>query len=365
MSDFEAMKASLEEVCGIVNGYIEKCPYFYDHTLKEITTGTLAYLTRPGKKARPAVLIWSYLACGGDPEALEGVLPIACGLEATHTWTLIHDDIIDCDEKRRGGDSMHVIGRKLAGSLFGVDEPAAAEKYGETYSILIGDTLHAISVAMMLDSVRAGVPAEIACEIVRLLQGETMRYLIEGELLDVNFEYMQPGEVDCETILRMIRGKTSSLLSYSALFGAMLGVGTADKNHPTVRNVGDYANACGTAFQLKDDILGLTGDEKALGKPVGSDLREGKKTYPIYLAIERMSESEKARFFGIYGNPGASGEELAEAAELIRRTGAIAETEALAVSLVDKAKPLIGGLPDTLYKRHLLGWGDYMVRRSH
>ncbi|MBO4548684.1 MAG: polyprenyl synthetase family protein [Abditibacteriota bacterium] len=364
MSDTHHMKDSLVRICGLVNEYVSNCPYILSHSLPEITSGLLAYLMRPGKKVCPAVLIWSYLACGGSPEHLDRALPIACGLELTHTWTLIHDDIIDCDPTRRGGPSMHVIGQQLARDRFGVREPAAAAKYGETYSILIGDTMHAISVAMMLDSVKAGVSPDTAAECVRYLQGETMRLLIEGELLDVNFEYMEPEEVDCGMIIRMIEGKTSSLLSYSALAGAMLGADSPDTERPAAKALKEYAFSCGTAFQLKDDILGLTADEAQLGKPVGSDLREGKKTYPIYLALSRFDNREKAEFLRSYGNPSASAEELQRAAAMIEDCGALKDTEELAVSLVAKARHLLCAVEDSQYKEYILEWGDYMVSRA-
>ncbi len=363
MSDFEGMKASLAEVCGLVNGYIEKCSYFYDYGLEEVTEGLLAYLMRPGKKLRPAVLVWSYLASGGSEKDLASVLPVACGLELTHTWTLIHDDIIDRDESRRGGESMHVIGRRLAKENFGASA-GAAEEYGLAYSILIGDALHAVSVAMMLDAVKAGAPSEVVGEICRLLQGVTMRELLEGELRDVNFEYMPTEAIDCDTILKMIEGKTSSLLSYSAMFGAMLGKKTADTGHPAVKSIGDYARACGTAFQLKDDILGLVADEAELGKPVGSDLRDGKKSYPIYLALSRFGEKERAEFLQIYGNGKASPQRQKRAVDMILETGAVRDTESLAVRLVTEAGGLLKDMPDSRYKSYLLAWGAYLVDRS-
>jgi geranylgeranyl pyrophosphate synthase len=170
--------------------------------------------------------------------------------------------------------------------------------------------------------------------------------------------------IDCDTILKMIEGKTSSLLSYSAMFGAMLGKKTADTGHPAVKSIGDYARACGTAFQLKDDILGLVADEAELGKPVGSDLRDGKKSYPIYLALSRFGEKERAEFLQIYGNGKASPQRQKRAVDMILETGAVRDTESLAVRLVTEAGGLLKDMPDSRYKSYLLAWGAYLVDRS-
>lgn len=359
------MHHSLVNICNLINNYISSNNIFNDFKLDEIPVGLKAYLERPGKKLRPAVLIWAFGAVGGNEEDISKILPIACSLETSHTWTLVHDDIIDCDEKRRGGDSIHVIGKKSASLAFPNISKNEANKYGETYSILIGDTLHSISVSLMLDSIKLGVNPSVVIELIKLLEGDTMLRLIEGELLDVKFEHMDIETVTSNLIFDMMTGKTGALIEYAATAGAMLGLNTCNKKHEKVIALANFAKTCGIAFQMQDDILGLTADETKLGKPVGSDVLEGKKTLTAYYALSHFNSEETKKFLTIYGNAQASEEEIKTAINMIINAGAIEKTNKIACDMINNAIKKLDIIDASKYKDLLISWADYMVNRDY
>ena len=356
------MLESLGQICKMVDNYFADSELFNKFALSEVKIGLRAYLERSGKKIRPALLIWSYLATGGKD--ISKILPIACGIESCHTWTLIHDDIIDCDDKRRGGDSIHIIGQKLALDEFSNISKESANKYGESYSILIGDTLHAISVSFMLEAIEKGADIFVVTAVTRLLEGNTLLKLIEGELLDVKFEHMKIEDITEDLIIKMMEGKTGYLIKFAAMAGAMLGQGISDTNDPKVLALGNFAQLSGIAFQLKDDVLGLIADEKKLGKPVGSDVLEGKKTLTAYYAMESFNCSEKRDFLSIYGNENASDEEVLRAISMIEKSGAIEKTENYAKSILNDALKEIDIIEPSEYKDLLIKWSEYMVSRN-
>ncbi|MBQ0104645.1 MAG: polyprenyl synthetase family protein, partial [Armatimonadetes bacterium] len=339
----DILKKAINEVVWEINGYIENCPYFDNFSIKEISEGLRAYFARGGKRVRPAIAMWCCGICGGDPKK---AIPAAAGLEACHTWTLIHDDIIDNDEKRRGGDSIHIIGRKQAEKNYAFGD---FEKYGETYSILIGDMLQGISVSMILDSVQAGVSPLVATEVCRLLEAKTTLHLIEGELLDVQFEYMNMEEINSELIYKMIKGKTGELIRYAACMGSMIGLDTTDTDSEKVKALCDYGLNVGLAFQLCDDILGLCADENKLGKPVGSDIIEGKKTLTVFYALEKMSPKTKEEFLSLFGHE-CNEKQLAAAVDMIVSSGALERTKKEAVRLTEEALRRLEIFPDSQYK---------------
>lgn len=354
----EKLRTELESVVKDINKYISECSYFDRFDIKEISEGLKAYFQRGGKRIRPAFAMWCCGLCGGDPKK---VIPAASGLEACHTWTLIHDDIIDNDDKRRGGDSVHIIGKKQAEKSFASGD---FSEYGNTYAILVGDILQGISVSMILDSVKAGVRPEIAIEICRLLETETNLHLIEGELLDVQFEYMDIKNIYPELIYKMIWGKTGALIRYSAMMGAMIGLDTEYAENEHVKALGEFALKIGLAFQLRDDVLGLVADEKKLGKPVGSDIVEGKKTLTAFYAISEFSPEEKEEFLSIFGH-GDKIHLTGRAVELIKKTGAIEKTEKEAQKLIDEALEILNAFPESKYKYILAEFAKYMVKRDY
>ncbi|RLF43554.1 MAG: polyprenyl synthetase family protein, partial [Thermoplasmata archaeon] len=194
-----------------------------------------------GKRLRPILAIISCEAVGGNGKK---AIPFGVALELIHTFTLVHDDIMDRDEERRGIPSVH-------------------KKFGEATAILAGDALFAKAFEVV---------SEVKENVGILVKNiATMaREICEGQQMDMSFEEME--EVSEESFLKMIEKKTAKMFEHAAYGGAIIG-GGSDEETLALRS---YGRNLGMAFQIGDDCLDVIG--KKIGKPVGSDIREGKKT---------------------------------------------------------------------------------------
>src|SRR5438128_4636985 len=206
--------------------------------------------TSGGKRVRPAVLLMAARLCG---YAGERAVRYAAVVEFIHTATLVHDDIIDDSELRRGRLAVH-------------------SRWGNDITVLLGDYLYIKSMALAL--------THDALEIIRLLCDVTLR-MIEGEL----YQLTKNGDADIseDEHFDIIRRKTAYLFGGCAQIGGMLG----QVNSEQERALREYGFNLGIAFQLVDDLLDFTGDLTALGKPVGADLREGKMTLPLIHLLQQ------------------------------------------------------------------------------
>jgi geranylgeranyl diphosphate synthase type I len=318
-----------------------------------------SYLLRPAKRFRPGVLLF---CCGAVGGAEQQALLAAAAVEVYHTWTLVHDDIIDNDPKRRGLPTVHEEFR-LQALEWGYSASDAAD-LGRNIAILAGDLQHAWSVRLLLDTVELGVPAAVVLDLVHRLEVDLTNGLVEGEALDVVYAKQEISDLTEAEVLRMLELKTGVLYEYAAIAGASIGLGQIATENGLIDAVGRFARSCGTAFQLQDDILGLTGDEKLLGKAVDSDLREGKRTVIVLHAFEHATQSER-RFIKTYlGNPAASAAEMARLKQLLNQYDSIEYTRKLAESIVEQAVAEIAVLPDSRYKQLLLTWSKYVVDRE-
>jgi geranylgeranyl diphosphate synthase, type I len=321
-----------------------------------------AYIRRPAKRMRPAVLLFTCGATGGDGR-VAAALPAAAAIEMTHTWTLTHDDLIDRDEKRRGQPTVHVLAQNRARQEFDYDSEASY-LYGQRIAILVGDAQHAWSVALLLETPCPPVDGCVVHKIVGILEGQVVPDLIGGESLDIQYERADIEGLPETDVVRMLWLKTGVLYRFSAVAGAMLGWNTSDADDPRVRALGNFASHCGTAFQLQDDILGIVGDEKTLGKPVGSDIREGKRTTILLHAFANSLPEEKQLLRRVVGDHSASASEIAEVQRLLDRKGSLEYTARLARSYVEKALPHLEGLPSSPYRELLEAWAAFVVERT-
>jgi len=216
---------------------------------------------RSGKRVRPVLCLLSSEGCGGN---WQQALPAAAAVELLHNFSLIHDDVEDQDETRRG--------RSTVWSL-----------WGEAQAINAGDTLFAVSQLALLCLGEKGMSASKVVEAARLFN-ETCIALTGGQHLDIEFESRD--DVMVEDYLTMIEGKTAALVSSSCELGALIaGAPVAQREH--LRAFGRHA---GLAFQMLDDILGIWGDSRTTGKPVGADIVRRKKTLPLLHCLERSEE---------------------------------------------------------------------------
>lgn len=222
-------------------------------------------LSAGGKHLRSALVMEFCRVCGEEPEA---ALPVACAIEMLHTFSLIHDDLpcMDDDDLRRGKPSCH-------------------KAFGEDIAVLAGDALAMLPYQIIAEAaLRKALPKDAALRIISLL-GELSGVfgMIGGQTLDLENEGRKP---DVPIILEMYRMKTGALLEFSCRAGCIVAGAGANKQLAA----GSFGQRLGLAFQIIDDILDITADEEILGKPVGSDLEEGKYTYVAAVGLEKARE---------------------------------------------------------------------------
>lgn len=260
---------------------------------KQLYDASYYLLKAGGKRLRPLLTVLSARLFGLSEDI--SIYP-AASVELLHNFTLIHDDIMDRDEFRRGIPTVHKV-------------------YGEAMAILAGDLLFAKSFEVMFRLVGV-IPYE---RIVKALKELTWAAVTvaEGQALDMEFEGRTDVKVD--EYLKMVFKKTAVLFKASAYIGAVV----AGAEESDLERISEFAKNIGIAFQIRDDELGLVGDEKVLGKPVFSDLREGKKTILVIYALERVNDEQRKLILDILGNRNASVEEFKKVANIIIESGAL------------------------------------------
>ncbi|HYP19312.1 MAG TPA: polyprenyl synthetase family protein, partial [Chloroflexia bacterium] len=297
LTEKERFEAALRVRRDRVYEYLDAWPGSDKFQPGDIHDALFSYVRRRGKALRPLLLLLSCGAAGGHEDQ---ALPAAAAVEVFHTWTLVHDDIIDRDDTRRGHPTVHAMYRDHAVLAHGHDEPDAAH-YGTTVAILAGDVQQAWTYGLLSDLARKGVPTALVLELIQRMATDLTPRLLEGEMLDVQYSLMPAEALDQDRILHMLTMKTGTLLEYAAWCGARIGLGARPDIDGVAERLGRFASLCGTAFQLHDDVLGLTADEATLGKPVGSDIREGKRTLLVYKALSRTGAEERQFLLSVLG----------------------------------------------------------------
>lgn len=290
-----------------------------------------------GKRLRPFFVIQSCRAVGGRDD---GALYAAAAVELLHSFTLIHDDVMDEDDFRRNVPTVHRL-------------------WGVPIAIMAGDLLFAKAFeALIMAYDRAEVPVHRVLRCSRIL-AEASSTIAEGQAMDMDFESRLI--VSENEYFEMISRKTASLYKASANIGALIGGGSDDE----VKALSSYGFLLGLAFQIRDDILGLTADEKVLGKPVGSDVRGGKKTIITCHALSHANPEEREVMLKTLGNKSASINEVFKVVELMGKLGSIDYAEAKARELAMKAKKTLNPLKETDAKKTLLELADFIVARRY
>ncbi|MCV2349882.1 polyprenyl synthetase family protein [Paucibacter sp. Y2R2-4] len=278
-----------------------------------------------GKRMRPKLVLLFANALG-----FEGAqrFELAAVVEFIHTATLLHDDVVDESSLRRG--------KQTANALF-----------GNAASVLVGDFLYSRAFQMMVSANRMRVLEVLA---------EATNIIAEGEVLQLM--NMHDPDISVESYLRVIRFKTAKLFEASARLGAVL----ADSSPEIEEACAGYGRAMGTAFQLIDDVLDYEGDSHALGKNVGDDLREGKTTLPLLIAMERGTEEQ--RLLIRHAIEHGELERLSEIVEIVRATGALEATRDAARAEAQLAKDCLQLLPANMWRESLLEFAAQSVDRS-
>jgi octaprenyl-diphosphate synthase len=280
-----------------------------------------------GKRVRPAVLLMAARLSGyqGDRAVL-----YASVVEFIHTATLVHDDIIDGADLRRGRLAVH-------------------SRWGNDITVLLGDYLYIKSMAMAL--------TQDSLEIIRLLCDVTLR-MIEGEL----YQLTKTGDVDIteDDHFEIIRRKTAFLFGGCAQIGGMLG-GVTPEQETALR---EYGFNLGVAFQLVDDLLDYTADAAALGKPIGGDLREGKVTLPIIFLLRRGGEAADSLIRGVVRDRAVTTEQWREILRLLREHRSTEMSYTRALEYAGRAKDCLSAFPPGRERDALMALTDYVLSRD-
>jgi len=278
-----------------------------------------------GKRMRPKLVLLFASALGyTQAERFE----LAAVVEFIHTATLLHDDVVDESSLRRG-------------------KPTANALFGNAASVLVGDFLYSRAFQMMVSVNRMRVLEVLA---------EATNVIAEGEVLQLM--NMHDPDVAVEQYLRVIRYKTAKLFEASARLGAVLAQSSPDVEEACA----GYGRALGTAFQLIDDVLDYEGDTAALGKNVGDDLREGKPTLPLLIAMERSQPEQRELIRHAIEHGEVQG--LAEIVKIVRSTGALEATREAARAEAARARDCLNLLPPSIWREALLEFCAQSVDRS-
>ncbi len=276
-------------------------------------------LVSGGKRFRPAYCWWGYAAAAGQPDRDEAdpVLTASASFDLLHASALAHDDVMDDSDTRRGEPSAHVA---FAAHHRAQGWRGDSDAYGRAGAILLGDLLLMWSVAMIE---AAALPRLAAA---RPLLDAVRTEVTCGQFLDIRAQSERAEPERAVDLSRRVTEFKSARYTVTRPLqaGAVLGGASPE----TVSALGQYGSPLGRAFQLRDDLLGVYGDESLTGKPAGDDLREGKQTLLVGLARSRSGDAARARLEALVGDPGLDADGVAEARGIIDASGAVALVEA-------------------------------------
>lgn len=284
--------------------------------------------TSGGKRIRPAVLLMAARLSGysGDRAVL-----YAAVVEFIHTATLVHDDIIDDADLRRGRLAVH-------------------SRWGNDVTVLLGDYLYIKSMALAL--------THDTLDLVRVLCDVTL-HMIEGELYQLTKN--GDAEITEDEHFDIIRRKTAFLFGGCAQIGGMLGKVSTDREQA----LREYGFNLGVAFQIVDDLLDFTGDSGAVGKPIGSDLREGKVTLPLIHLLRQSNDGAGSRIVHeIIASRSVTGEQWSELLRCLKEHASIDYAYRRAVEYAERAKKPLYAFPPSSERDALLALPDYVLSRD-
>ena len=312
-----------------IDGELEKVEEIMMHDLEsenpELTEMCQYVISSGGKRLRPALCILSYGAVGG--EDMMKPIKVGAAFEIIHSATLIHDDINDQGEIRRGRKTLH-------------------KEYTISKAIIAGDYMFAMGFRLL-----AAEAPQIVDYIV-----EASAAMGAGEFVQKDLEHAS--KVREEDYIRIITGKTAKLFEASSKSG----VAVANADSAMLDALGDFSFNIGLAFQIVDDTLDVTGDPHNTGKAVGTDLTEGKPTLPVIYAMEDPVHGP--RLVELFEKVDVTMDDVREALELIRATDSVDRCLARAREFVDQAVACLERVPDSIYKNSLLSLAQYIVSRD-
>ncbi len=331
-----SIKGELESYASTVNEFLLSC---LDGKPKQLYQASSHLIRTGGKRLRPFMVIKSCEMLGGT---VRRALPAAAAVELVHNFTLVHDDIMDNDEMRHGTATVH-------------------RSYGMPLAILAGDILFSKSFELLTNHARkAGISDRAITQMVGKLSAACTE-ICEGQAIDIGVASSSglPSESDYIT---MIGNKTGALFEVSCALGAL---SAQNYTNDDIKNLSSFGRNIGIAFQLIDDLIGVIGDPKLTGKAAGNDLREGKKTYPILLALDNATDRDRDKLRRAFGaRDRVSSSEIKEAVRIISDSGIEQNVRDVAKKFMTDALKAIEGYNNSEAKRSLQFSADFVVGRS-
>ncbi len=278
-----------------------------------------AHFAQGGKRIRPAFCYWGYVAAAGAAtEPPQAVIDIAASLDLLHLFALVHDDLIDSSDTRRGGPAAHRYFEAYHRDQAWQGDSA---HFGLSAAILFGDLLFAWSVSMVEQAPISGERLKRARPYLDAVRSE----VLAGQYLDLVNQARPSSGANMLRDAGLVMGfKTAKYtVARPVQIGAALGLADDGTQH----GLSAFGTHVGYAFQMRDDLLGLFGDPAVTGKPTGDDLREGKKTVVIGYAMRLASRSDAARLTQMMGDPGLGDADIMAARQILVDCGAVEATE--------------------------------------
>ena len=320
---------SIEKNAKIVNRYLVSKLKGNPHDLYSAASHLIV---SGGKRLRPYMVMKSCEMLGGKTK---NAINAASAIEMVHNFTLVHDDIMDNDEMRHGVTTVH-------------------KKFGMPIAILAGDVLFSKAYQVVSST---NLPSNSVIELVSRLAKSCVD-VCEGQLLDISMANSEKIPSQSQYI-KMIEKKTAALFEVSCAMGAIC----ANAKRKDVSNLSSFGKNLGIAFQITDDLIGVLGDSKVTKKPVGNDLREGKKSLPILLAINHANGENKEIILKAFGNSFATQDDIEKALKIIRRLKIEKTVRRQAQSYAQRAKKSIQSYSGSA-KNDLLALLRFVVKRS-
>ena len=290
-----------------------------------------------GKALRPTLCLF---ACEAVGSSFDRALPAAAALELIHNFSLLHDDIQDQDLERR-------------------HQPTAWSLWGVPRALVAGDAMHSTGDLATLRAEEEGVSAGVVLRVSGILTDSYLA-MIEGQCLDLQFESRT--DITTDEYLHMIACKTGALIRCGLETGALL----ADSDEPTVRAFGTFGDGLGRAFQIRDDYLGIWGDEATLGKATGNDIRRRKKSYPVVFALERAAGAALNDLQRIYGQEELEEDDVQRVLAILDEVGAREHSQEVTEAAANRALDAMASvaLPDWA-RAEAEELVDFLARREY
>lgn len=354
MSFEEIVSRHLERINAAIDSFLDaKISRAFTPYHAEYYSNIKEFIMRGGKRLRPVSLVNAYFGVGGKNRG--DIYKASIAVELLHNATLIHDDLIDHDETRRGKETFHVKYRNWYNEHF---KGGRGEDFGMTMAILGGNTVYNLGVEALLES---GFSAELVCKAVDRYQ-RVFEEIIEGVMYEMILSFKD--HVKLDEYMKMIKMKTAALLEASVEIGAILGGGSEEQ----IQSLKEYSVLVGQAFQIQDDILGTFGKEEETGKPTDGDIKEGKKTALVVYALESAGPKELSVLRSVLGKRSATSKEVESVRKIFLETGALEKAREKAIKLKEEAKEKIKNMKPPLTREaeaYFLKLADFVVERIY